>query len=74
MSAQSEAPRFPFPSSPVPYDPGPEMRQLMGKCPVNKVQLPDDSTAWLVTGYDEAPVEAILVTDAGTAKPVPLDD
>ena len=53
MSAQSEAPRFPFPPSPVPYDPGPEVRELMAKSPVNKVRLPDDSTAWLVTGFNE---------------------
>src|SRR5580693_3487546 len=53
MSAQSEAPRFPFPPSPVPYDPGPEMRELMAKGPVNQVRLPDDSTAWLVTGFNE---------------------
>jgi cytochrome P450 len=54
MSAQSEVPQFPFPPSPVPYDPGPEVRELMAKCPVNKVRLPDDSTAWLVTGFGEA--------------------
>ena len=54
MSAQSEVPQFPFPPSAVPYDPGPEIRELMAKCPVNKVRLPDDSTAWLVTGFDEA--------------------
>lgn len=54
MSAQSEAPQFPFPPSPVPYDPGPEVRELMAKGPVNKVRLPDDSMAWLVTGFAEA--------------------
>jgi cytochrome P450 len=54
MSARSEVPRFPFPPAPVPYDPGPEMRKLMAKCPVSKVRLPDDSTAWLVTGFGEA--------------------
>jgi cytochrome P450 len=51
MSDQSEARRYPFAPSPVPYDPGPEMRELMGRCPVNKVRLPDDSTAWLVSGF-----------------------
>ena len=53
MSAQSEAPQYPFPPSPVPYDPGPEVRELMAKGPVNQVRLPDDSTAWLVTGFNE---------------------
>jgi len=53
MSATPEIPRFPFPPSPVPYDPGPEMRELMTKCPVNKVRLPNNSTAWLVTGFNE---------------------
>lgn len=53
MSAGPEAVRFPFPSSPVPYEPGPEMREIMGKCPVSRVRLPDDSTAWLVTGFRE---------------------
>jgi cytochrome P450 len=37
----------------VPYDPGPEVRELMAKGPVNQVRLPDDSTAWLVTGFNE---------------------
>jgi cytochrome P450 len=54
MSAQPEVPDFPFPPSPVPYDPGPEIRELMTKCPVNKVRLPNDSEAWLVTGFYEA--------------------
>jgi cytochrome P450 len=53
MSAQSEALRFPFPPASVPYSPGPEIRELMAKCPVNQVRLPDDSTAWLVTGFNE---------------------
>jgi hypothetical protein len=30
------------------------MRELLAKCPVNKVLLPEDSTAWLVTGFDQA--------------------
>lgn len=50
---QSEAVRFPFPSRPVPYDPAPETRELRAKCPVTKVTLPDDSTAWLTTGFNE---------------------
>lgn len=54
MFAQPEAPQFPFPPSPVPYSPGPEVRELMAKSPVNQVRLPDDSTAWLVTGFAEA--------------------
>lgn len=54
MIGQPEAPRFPFPPCPVPYSPGPEVRELMAKCPVNQVRLPDDSTAWLVTGFAEA--------------------
>ncbi len=53
MSAQPEVPRFPFPPSPVPYEPGPEVRELTAKRPVNKVLLPDGSTAWLVTGFHE---------------------
>jgi len=53
MPADPDIPRFPFPPSPAPYDFGPEMRETMAKCPVNKVKLPDDSTAWLVTGYSE---------------------
>ena len=53
MSADPDIARFPFPASPVPYDPGPELREAMAKCPVTKVRLPDDSTAWLVTGFSE---------------------
>jgi cytochrome P450 len=53
MSADPDIARFPFPASPVPYDPGPELREAMAKCPVTKVRLPDDSMAWLVTGFSE---------------------
>jgi cytochrome P450 len=59
MSAQPETPRFPFPPSPVPYDPGPEIRELTAQCPVNQVQLPNDSMAWLVTGFDQ--VREVLI-------------
>lgn len=50
---QPEAPRFPFPAAPVPYDPAPTIRELTAKCPVTKVTLPNDATGWLVTGYSE---------------------
>lgn len=76
MSAQSEARRFPFPPSPVPYSPGPEMQELMAKCPVNQVPVcaltePDEQ---IRDAAASCPVEAILLTDADTGKPVPLDD
>ena len=50
---QPEAPRFPFPAAPVPYDPAPEIRDLNAKCPVSKVTLPNDATAWLVVGFND---------------------
>lgn len=59
MSTQPEPVRFPLPPSPVPYDTGPEIRTLAAECPVTKVELPDGSAAWLVTGYDE--VREVLV-------------
>ena len=49
-----ETMRFPFPFPPVPYDPTPQARELMAKCPVSKVAMPDDTPAWLVTGFGEA--------------------
>ena len=57
---QPEAPRFPFPAAPVPYDPAPKIRELNAKCPVNKVTLPNDVTAWLITGFNET---RAVVTD-----------
>jgi Cytochrome P450 len=53
MASQPEAVKFPFPPSPVPYDTGPELRALAAQRPVTRVELPDGSAAWLVTGFDE---------------------
>lgn len=54
MTSQPETVRFPFPPPPVPYDPSQQFRDVAAKCPVTKVELPDQSTAWLVTGFREA--------------------
>jgi cytochrome P450 len=53
LSAEPEVMRFPPPPSPIPYDPGPELREAMAKCPVTRVKAPDGSAAWLVTGFNE---------------------
>lgn len=53
MSTQSEIPRFPFPAPAELYEHAPETRDLTAKCPVSRVRLPDDSEAWLVTGFSE---------------------
>jgi cytochrome P450 len=45
--------KFPVPSARVPYEPPPELRTLAAKCPVTKAELPDGSTGWLVTGFNE---------------------
>lgn len=54
MSVQPDVPKFPLSPSAIPYDPAPEMRAIMEKCPVSRIRLPDDSQAWLVTGFSEA--------------------
>jgi cytochrome P450 len=51
--------KFPLPPSPVPYDTGPELRALAAGNPVTHVELPDGSTAWLVTGFNE--VREVLI-------------
>lgn len=51
--------KYPFPRSPIPYDTGPELRAIIGSQPVTRVELPDGSTAWLVTGYKE--VREVLI-------------
>ena len=59
MTSQPEPIKFPLPPSPVPYDTGPEMRALAARCPVTRVELPDGSAAWLVTGFSE--VREVLI-------------
>jgi cytochrome P450 len=59
MSAEPEVMRFPPPPSPIPYDPGPELREAMAKCPVTRITAPDGSPAWLATGFSE--VREVLV-------------
>jgi cytochrome P450 len=59
VTSQPEPVKFPLPPSPVPYDTGPEMRELAARCPVNQVELPDGSAAWLVTGFSE--VREVLI-------------
>ena len=59
MTSQPGTIRFPLPPSPVPYDTGPEIRALAARCPVARVELPDGSAAWLVTGFGE--VREVLI-------------
>jgi cytochrome P450 len=59
MTIQPKPVRFPLPSPPVPYDTGSEIRALAAERPVTKVELPDGSAAWLVTGFDE--VREVLI-------------
>jgi cytochrome P450 len=59
VTSQPEQVKFPLPPSPVPYDTGPEMRALAARCPVTRVELPDGSPAWLVTGFSE--VREVLI-------------
>ena len=59
MTSPPEPVKFPLPPSLVPYDTSPQLRDLSGKCPVTKVELPGGITGWLVTGYDE--VREVLI-------------
>lgn len=54
LPPDTDTPRIPFAPNSLPYEPAPDLRDLATKCPVTRVRLPDDSTAWLVTGYNEA--------------------
>jgi cytochrome P450 len=59
MTSPLDPVKYPLPPSPLPYDHGPELRELTAKCPVTKVELPDGSHGWLVTGFDE--VREVLI-------------
>lgn len=59
MTTVPEPVRFPLPPPPVPFDTGPEMRALAAERPVARVELPDGSGAWLVTGFNE--VREVLI-------------
>ena len=59
MPSQPEAIKFPLPPSPVAYDTGPQLRALIAQQPVTRVELPDGSAAWLVTGFGE--VREVLI-------------
>jgi cytochrome P450 len=59
MASQPGSVEFPLPPSPVPYDIGPQLRALTAQQPVTRVELPDGSAAWLVTGFDE--VREVLI-------------
>jgi cytochrome P450 len=59
VTSQPEPIKFPLPPSPVPYDTGPETRAVAARCPVTRVELPDGSAAWAVTGFSE--VREVLI-------------
>jgi cytochrome P450 len=50
---------FPLPTSPVPFEPAPELLALSRQAPVLQTVLPGNQTAWLVTGFEQ--VREVLV-------------
>jgi cytochrome P450 len=50
---------FPLPTSPVPFEPAPELLALSRQAPVLRTVLPGNQTAWLVTGFEQ--VREVLV-------------
>jgi len=53
MTVQDSPIKFPFPSSTSLFQPGSQLLALIDEQPVALAELPDGSTAWLVTGYNE---------------------
>lgn len=51
--------KFPLPRSGVPFDISRELKDLAARQPVTHVELPDGTTAWLVTGFSE--VREVLI-------------
>lgn len=54
MPAEPVTVRLPLSDSGIPFEPDPEVRAAAAKCPVSKIKAPDDSMAWLITGFSEA--------------------
>jgi cytochrome P450 len=50
---------FPFPASPRPFEPAPEMLELSRQATVLRTILPGEVTGWLITGYEQ--VREVLV-------------
>src|ERR1700736_5934951 len=50
---------FPFPPSPRPFEPAPEMLELSRQATVLRTILPGEVTGWLITGYEQ--VREVLV-------------
>jgi cytochrome P450 len=58
-SAAADVPHFPMPrAAGCPFDPPPALQALQQEAPITPVRLWDDSTAWLITRYDD--IRALL--------------
>jgi cytochrome P450 len=51
--------KFPLPRSPLPFEIAPEALEIVRQSPVLRVEMPDGSSGWLVTGFDE--VREVLI-------------
>jgi cytochrome P450 len=50
---------FPLPRSPLPFEAAPEALEIARQSPVLRVEMPDGSSGWLITGFDE--VREVLI-------------